>query len=117
MAVESALEVADQDETVIHIHNVVWQRPFEVTSGRTALHISLEPEDSGEIKFTIYSLPDNDSEETVHCQGSVLIDQDAAESRVDIDAIMSKCCASKVSGESYYQLFESMGINYHHIKE
>ncbi|BDG78975.1 hypothetical protein BSF_07040 [Bacillus subtilis] len=112
MAVESALEVADQNETVIHIHNVVWQRPFEVTSGAAALHISLEPEDSGEIKFAIYSQTDNASEETVHCQGSVLIDQDATESRVDIDGIMSKCGASKVSGESFYQLFESIGISY-----
>jgi polyketide synthase PksN len=112
-AAAAALEVSFGADTSVRIKNVVWIKPVEVDSTPVTLHISLLPEDSGDIEFTIYSdEASQGNERTVHCQGRASLEKVDEVTKLDIGRIKSQCAGAKVSGEAYYQQFENMGINY-----
>jgi polyketide synthase PksN len=112
-AIADLLEISDKNDGAIKINNVVWIQPFEVDNDNKTLHISIIPNEYDELKFTLYSDSEDGSKESlVHCEGIARINNTLEQSRLDIELLKSQCNVSRKSGESFYTIFENMGINY-----
>nr|WP_237728481.1 SDR family NAD(P)-dependent oxidoreductase [Paenibacillus sp. OSY-SE] len=112
-AVQCAMGLKAEDGISIRLTNVVWIMPVEVGNQPVTLHISLLPDESGEIAFTIYrDGADEEAEPLVHCQGNAQLDQVADISPMDIESLKSQCRVSSLDGKGYYNLFRTLGIDY-----
>lgn len=71
-AVTRAVRGIQDQQSVIHIKNVVWVQPIVADRQPVQVDISLEPQQDGEIAFTIYT-EDAHNGRNIHCQGSAAI--------------------------------------------
>ncbi|HML90355.1 MAG TPA: SDR family NAD(P)-dependent oxidoreductase [Methylomusa anaerophila] len=112
-AVEQAVEDFQPGRTGIRLQNVVWVRPLAVGEQPVPVHISLYPEDNGEIAYEIYSEPENaDAEPIVHSQGSAALSPLAAVPVRDIKVLQAQCSESILVAGECYEAFRAMGIDY-----
>lgn len=112
-AVKSAMELTEMDTASISIRDVIWIQPFMVAGDSKTLHISLSPNETGEIEFIIYSLSDDEgTEKIIHCQGCAKVEEKSEISTIDLEALRSQCKRARLGGAWCYKLFEAMGIHY-----
>ncbi|MFF0825423.1 SDR family NAD(P)-dependent oxidoreductase [Brevibacillus sp. NPDC003359] len=112
-AVEQATAALTEEQTRIQLKNVVWTRPIVVGDQSAQVHISLVPEENGEITFEIYSeLEAMDAEPVVHSQGSVTLQSMTETHVLNLPALQAECGQREFSSEQCYSIFHSIGMDY-----
>jgi polyketide synthase PksN len=102
-AVEQAAGPMAEDQSGIRLKNVVWIKPIVAGKQPVPVHISLFPEDNGEISYEIYSNTEADNAETIiHSQGIAALCALGKAPTLDLQAIKAQCSQSSLSsGQSY----------------
>ena len=113
----SALEQAEaflaEDQTGIHLKNVIWARPLAVNSHAKAVHIGLFPEENGQIKYEIFTQSENGKEESVvHSQGVATFSASDKLFHLDLLGLRARTDQDNLSSERCYDAFKTMGIDY-----
>ncbi|WP_155660759.1 SDR family NAD(P)-dependent oxidoreductase, partial [Priestia megaterium] len=112
-AVEQTIGTWDVGTVVVEFQTVTWVRPIVVEDDSVQVHVRLFPEESGEITFEIYTVPeDMEDELIVHCEGHIILREASNPSKIDIDSIKKQCSTQVISQEQCYEAFSSMGITY-----
>ncbi|MCP4110573.1 MAG: SDR family NAD(P)-dependent oxidoreductase, partial [Desulfobacteraceae bacterium] len=112
-AVEQAAGVSEEKGIRIRLRNVVWIQPLAVNDDPVHVHISLLPDESGEINYEIYSGPEDDEgTPVIHTRGSATLIPVSEVSPVDIETLQAECGQKILSSEQYYDAFKQMGIYY-----
>ncbi|WP_313913627.1 SDR family NAD(P)-dependent oxidoreductase, partial [Tahibacter sp.] len=110
-AVHRALEV---DDGTLALKAVVWVRPLRVNAP-LAVHVSLDPLESGEVAWEVYTQADDEGgsggERIVHAQGRVALVAPVAHERVDL-AALGRCCEIRVDASACYDVFDATGVSY-----
>ncbi|MDK2598873.1 polyketide synthase dehydratase domain-containing protein [Bacillus stercoris] len=112
-AVTRAVRGTEDQQSVIHIKNVVWVQPIVADGQPVQVDISLHPQQDGEIAFAIYTeAEDAHNNRKIHCQGSASI-RGAGDLPVqDISVLRDQCSLSTLSHDQCYELFKAIGIDY-----
>jgi acyl transferase domain-containing protein/tryptophanase/SAM-dependent methyltransferase len=112
-AVEQAAGVLAEDETGIRLKDIAWVRPIVVGDQPIQVHISLFPEDNGEISYEIYSRPEgNGAESVLHNQGVAALGSVAQVSALDLPGIQAQCTQGSLISSRCYDAFKAMGLQY-----
>lgn len=110
-AVTRAVRRTEDQQSVIHIKNVVWVQPIVADGQPVQVDISLNPQQDGEIAFNVYTEAAH-NDRKIHCQGSASI-RGAGDIPVqDISALQDQCSLSTLSHDQCYELFKAIGIDY-----
>lgn len=110
-AVTRAVRGIKDTQSVIHIKNVVWVQPIVADGQPVQVDISLDPQQDGEIAFTIFT-EDARNGRKIHCQGSASISEAGDIQVQDISVLQDQCNLSTLSHEQCYELFKAIGIDY-----
>ncbi|MEC0624075.1 amino acid adenylation domain-containing protein [Bacillus spizizenii] len=110
-AVTRAVRGIKDTQSVIHIKNVVWVQPIVADGQPVQVDISLDPQQDGEIAFTIFT-EDARNGRKIHCQGSASISEAGDIQVQDISVLQDQCNLSTLSHEQCYELFKTIGIDY-----
>lgn len=110
-AVTRAVRGIQDQQSVIHIKNVVWVQPVVADGQPVQVDISLEPQQDGEIAFSIYTEDAHNGRKT-HCQGSAAISGAGDIPVQDISMLQDQCRLSTLSHDQCYELFKTIGIEY-----
>ncbi|MFC5743200.1 SDR family NAD(P)-dependent oxidoreductase, partial [Dyella tabacisoli] len=95
----------------LHLKDVVWARPAVVGSEGLQLHVSLYPQDSGDIGYEIHA--DAADGEIVYGRGVVTeAIEDAAPAMHDLAALRQQCTQTHLSAAQCYAVFGQLGLNY-----
>ncbi|MCP4270801.1 MAG: SDR family NAD(P)-dependent oxidoreductase, partial [Gammaproteobacteria bacterium] len=98
--------------TFVRLKNVVWAKSIVVNGPAQEVHIGLYGEESGQIKFEVYTESDNKEELIVHSQGVAEVKTKEEIPSLDIEDLRSKMNQGTLSADSCYQTFKEMGIEY-----
>lgn len=110
-AVTRAVRRTEDQQSVIHIKNVVWVQPIVADGQPVQVDISLNPQQDGEIAFNVYTEAAH-NDRKIHCQGSASI-RGAGDIPVqDISVLQDQCSLSTLSHDQCYELFKVIGIDY-----
>ncbi|MEJ2621334.1 MAG: type I polyketide synthase [Candidatus Thiodiazotropha sp.] len=108
-----AVARASGAERGILLKNVVWARPVVAGDTPVRVHVGVFEVESGEIGYEIYSEADGDAEApVVHSQGVAMLGNTAEAPRLDLQGLRSACCVDRLTGESCYERFAAMGVDY-----
>ncbi|WP_025720840.1 SDR family NAD(P)-dependent oxidoreductase, partial [Paenibacillus sp. 1-18] len=112
-AVEEAAGAVVEGETHIRLKNIVWARPVVVADGPVRVHISLYPQDNGEIAFEICSgVEGADAEGIIHSQGMAVLERAGEPEHLDLNVLQAECTRKPFSSSQCYEAFRAMGIDY-----
>ncbi|WP_132147702.1 SDR family NAD(P)-dependent oxidoreductase, partial [Luteibacter rhizovicinus] len=95
----------------LHLKDVVWSRPVVVGSEGVELHVSLYPEDNGDIGYQIHSgVADG---EIVYGRGVVTdaVD-DVAPTSLDLATLRQQCTEAHLDAGQCYAVFDKLGLHY-----
>ena len=90
------------------LHDVVWARPVVVDRDAVSVHIGLEEDERGEIRFDVYG--GSGDETVVHAQGRASRALDA-QPILDLDALRA-ACEHTHSADACYAALEAAGFRY-----
>ena len=109
---EWAREVGSKslNKEITQLRDIRWMHPIIVNDAAVKVHINLFEEEEG-YGFEIYSASDDNEEEVIYCQGTMLTHALEVPSSVDIQHIKSSLNLSKSKTESY-KIFSQLGIDY-----
>ncbi|MBZ9609083.1 SDR family NAD(P)-dependent oxidoreductase [Clostridium estertheticum] len=101
--------LADDENTVTKIKNVIWSNPIIVDKDEKQVRISLQP-NSNSIDFKVYS--QNMGEREEHAQGRLEVSPLKSNENnefIDIDQVMRRCKGGEEEARSYYELLSNLG--------
>ncbi|MCP4274360.1 MAG: hypothetical protein GY781_20750, partial [Gammaproteobacteria bacterium] len=101
-----------EEETTIHLKNVVWAQPIVVNDPVQKVHIGLFGEDRGEIQYEVYTESDNEEELVVHSQGVVEFKEKEETDPLDVHELKIQMDERLLSAEDCYKACAKMGIDY-----
>ncbi|WP_266160742.1 SDR family NAD(P)-dependent oxidoreductase, partial [Dyella silvatica] len=95
----------------LHLKDIVWARPAVVGNQGLELHLSLYPENNGELSYEIYA--DLADGEVVFGRG-VVTDaiEHAAVVAHDLPALRQQCIQAHLSAAQCYAVFDQLGLRY-----
>ncbi|AIQ12430.1 SDR family NAD(P)-dependent oxidoreductase [Paenibacillus durus] len=100
------------DKHSLLLRHVVWSRPLSVGEEPAEVQIALYPEEDGTISYDIYGQTAACGDE-VYSQGNVALGSEAGkEASLDLTALRSRCSRGRVTAETCYALFQTMGLAY-----
>ncbi|GCF07148.1 hypothetical protein KDI_07120 [Dictyobacter arantiisoli] len=115
-ALKQSLDLDDgATQTIISLKNVVWLRPIIVDETPVDVHISLSPEENGNIDFEIYTLPaasESTDEIIIHSQGTAILREEVNRTSVDLMALQAATQPCAISPAALYQTFADLDIHY-----
>ncbi|MCP4699363.1 MAG: SDR family NAD(P)-dependent oxidoreductase, partial [Gammaproteobacteria bacterium] len=110
----AAIERAVGNESeghAIRLKNIVWARPITVGEEPVEVHISLFPEENGEIAFEITTQPAHD-DPVVFSQGSAVLIDPVKPPTLDIPSLQTACDQEKLDSARCYATFKTQGLDY-----
>ncbi len=110
-AVEKASEESEAG-TAIYLESVVWAQPIVVNGLAQKVHIELFGEDSGLIRYEVYTTSDNQEGAIVHSQGVAEFKVKEEISPLDIQNLQSQMDQGTLNAKKCYQTFKEIGIDY-----
>ena len=110
MAYTAVSKVCDVADGVIQLKNVVWARPIIVGDSSQTVHISLVPQDNGQISYEVYT----EEGDTLlpHSQGVALVSDSPHAAPLDLPFIQARINEKTLTPDEIYKAFEKMGIYY-----
>lgn len=90
------------------VTNMVILKPLLVTNNPTNIHITLKPDNNGQVAFDIYSERSQGTHES-HAQGKLSL-ANASSEKAFIEAHTASLQGQNISGQRCYQGFNGMGI-------
>jgi len=112
-AVENGAGVMIEGQKGIRLKNIVWLRPIAVQDQPVPVHISLYPEENGEIAYEIYKDSEtNHADPVIHSQGIAVLNSVIDVPALDLKALQSECSQSTFTSRQCYEAFRTMGIEY-----
>ncbi|HVI53489.1 MAG TPA: SDR family NAD(P)-dependent oxidoreductase, partial [Luteibacter sp.] len=106
-----AVSEAMGGEAGIRLTDIVWSRPAVVGAGGSDIHVSLHPQDNGDVAYRIHSGSGDD--ETVHGRGvATPIGALVAPERHDLAELRQRCVRGHVAAEQLYATFAALGLHY-----
>ena len=98
-------------EGSIQLSNMIWPHAFIVDQEPRAIHLRLDPEESGDLRYEIYT-ESPDHEVHLHHQGIARLGVPMKSDRVDIVSIQQHTKDTELSQEACYAAFSQMGLQY-----
>jgi len=82
-------------------------------SGEKAVHLFLEPDEKGKVKFEFYSKGDKDRQWNLHVRGNLRLNKRTSFLEMSSDSFLQirRRCSESLSGQAFYQLLQSKGIH------
>ncbi|MBY0088466.1 non-ribosomal peptide synthetase [Brevibacillus brevis] len=112
-AADLAAGALEDEQYVMELKNVVWAQPIVVEDTPVEVHIGIYPEDNGDLRYEIYSEPqDEQAESVVHSQGGVVFAGITAVPTHNLDAIKAQCSYRTLHASECYDAFQTMGLVY-----
>ncbi len=97
----------------IQLNNMVWAGPIAVAKQPVDVHISIVPDEHGEIAFEIYTDNQNPEDESViHNQGTAVISSSADNLTLNLTDLRNRLDKPSLSHDTCYEFFKTIGINY-----
>ncbi|XLS29188.1 SDR family NAD(P)-dependent oxidoreductase [Flavobacteriaceae bacterium M23B6Z8] len=112
-AINDALPGLSESST-LELKSIVWLKPFFVSES-TRICIALDTIEEEQIHFEIYSETEDvagNIEETIHCEGKINYFDKRALPVLDVSMLESRMNKGKLSKESIYGAYDSMGLLY-----
>ncbi|WP_343997016.1 SDR family NAD(P)-dependent oxidoreductase, partial [Ideonella azotifigens] len=110
-AVSEAMSGMGDGAGALHLKDVVWARPVTVGPEGVALHVSLYPEDDGDVRYALHA--GTAEAEVFYGQGLVTASADqAAPVTHDITALQQQCSQAYLGAAQCYALFDDLGLHY-----
>ena len=102
--------LADPDQTIVSLKNIIWARPIRIHDQSKAVTISLYPEDTGTIfEITTSSDETGQTESIVHAQGKLIYGKSTKQlGTLDIATIKEHAHRA----QALYTEFKAIGIQY-----
>lgn len=105
--------------STVSLHDVVWQRPLEVTGAAVSVELELDASGDGvaqnagpaRLRFRVIDAETRESAQ-VYCQGLLDVDRDAGEMLVDVGAIGNDCTAGLVDSAACYRGLAGLQLQY-----
>ncbi|MBB6249453.1 beta-ketoacyl synthase N-terminal-like domain-containing protein, partial [Rhodanobacter sp. A1T4] len=95
----------------LHLKDIVWVHPAIVGSEGLELHVSLHPQESGDINYEVHA--DVADGGTVYSRGVVTdVIEDAAPEIHDLPALRQRCTQAYLNAAQCYALFNQLGLHY-----
>src|SRR5262249_40316588 len=91
----------------LHLSPTVWARPLGVDEHPITVRITLAPQESGTIAFTI----SHDDTGLAYCQGIVELQAPLLPPNVDLAAVQTRC-QQQLSTNECYQRYRELGLDY-----
>jgi acyl transferase domain-containing protein/acyl carrier protein len=103
-----------QEGKAIKFKHVVWAHPVVVEDEEAAVHIELYEDETSEIGFEIYSLPEGEEYENriIHSQGRAELTETSETTSLDLEKLRSQCKKESFTPEQCYEAFKKMGLEY-----
>jgi polyketide synthase PksN len=103
-----------QEGKTIRFKHVVWAHPVVVEDKEAAVHIELSEDETSEIGFEIYSLPEGEEYENriIHSQGRAEFTETSETTSLDLEKLRSQCKKESFTPEQCYEAFKKMGLEY-----
>ncbi|PSL48184.1 acyl transferase domain-containing protein [Chitinophaga niastensis] len=99
--------------TMVQLKNIVWARPLVANGVPLSVHISLYPEDNGEISYEIYDIQeDAPVEKVIYSTGHILLSAVQETVVYDIAGLLALCSKQHFPGDECYRIFNTTGITY-----
>ncbi|MBB6249440.1 SDR family NAD(P)-dependent oxidoreductase, partial [Rhodanobacter sp. A1T4] len=96
---------------VLHMRDVAWARPIVVGSEGLEVRVSLYPEDSGEIRYEIYT--ESVDGDVVYGYGVVTgVMEDVTPAPHDLKKLRQQCALKRLDAAQCYAMYEDLGIHY-----
>ncbi|MBP0454655.1 SDR family NAD(P)-dependent oxidoreductase [Kitasatospora sp. RG8] len=114
MAVAAACltcRTAVEPSAPVALRNIVLAQPLRVGDRPQELHVGLHPEADGDIRFRVYSAPD-DEEPVLHGEGALYFMEGAEDTVLDLDALRAACDLPGLTAAECYELYRAAGIAY-----
>lgn len=108
--------VPEKEERRIQLKEIIWSDSILITTTNDQdVHISLYPEEEGNIGFEIYSGKTNNEEEIViHCQGFAVIapvDESSNPEIIDLQEIQDQCNSQIISAKQNEDFLKILGLD------
>lgn len=100
---------------IMELYDVLWLKPFIVDCPKQLDIRLLENEHRDRIDFEIYSLGnknENQSDETLHCQGRVGFGLKPVDAKRDLDQLKTAMDKDSIMATEYYKILAKTGLNY-----
>ena len=114
-AIQHASGKIESESCHIRLKNIVWAKPITVDDDLQTVHISLFPEENGDITYEIYTQDDNKTAEPqVHSQGAANFGIFDKPHWLDITVLQNRMHQRELTSAQCYTAFKAMGIEYCH---
>ena len=111
----AAGELADTEEKVMIMQNILWAVPIEVGSAGKEIEIGFYSNDDSSVSYEVRSLGADGGEESIHSQGKIVyqythrkIDKDQP---INIEKLIDRL-EEREAPSNIYDQFKSVGLNY-----
>jgi polyketide synthase PksM len=112
LAMRSAVQ---EEEHVLHLHQVVWTRPLVIGKQPVGVDITLDLQENRQVVFVISSQTQQTEDESreIVCQGRAELDvKEEVAQDLDLTAIQTRCQHSSLLASECYQRLHELSIVY-----
>ncbi|MGY0408529.1 MAG: polyketide synthase dehydratase domain-containing protein, partial [Polaribacter sp.] len=98
------------NKEITAIKDITWLAPIRVNEQAKTIQVSIFKE-GNVYGYEVYSLNEENSEEVIHAQGKLNVDENPIVEAMDIETIKNRLTGKK-SGAVCYKIFDELGLNY-----
>jgi len=104
--------MGEATDGTLRLNNITWLKPIVVDDEPKDIHVTLYPEDDGEIAFEVMSFDPSYQEPIVHSQGRAVFTAASQVDVIELPGLKARIGKRKMSQEECYQRFEKVGLVY-----